>query len=246
MRKTTTRSVTSPRSVTSRTLTNDQKSEHNPRTITPSRLAALKDSLDQFGDLSGIILNRRTNKLVGGHQRLTAWENRADVTITETLSKPDRVGTVAYGFVQIDGTRYAYREVDWDENRERAANIAANKHGGEFDDKMLMDIVRNLDTKKPESSAIGFDAKELAELLAKSTPTNNEPPKVIYEQAVQLKPQMEYVLVACDTQEQFDALRDKLKLKTVRRGGYKPGSEFDDVGVDRVIKFDQLVKFLRK
>jgi hypothetical protein len=245
MRKTTTRSITSPDGITNRTLTADQKSEHNPRKISTSRLAMLKDSLDQFGDLGGIILNRRTNKLVGGHQRLTAWENRANVTITETLKKPDRVGTVAYGFVQIDGTRYAYREVDWDENRERAANLAANKHGGEFDDAKLMEIVRNLDTAKPESSAIGFDPKELAVLLAAATPTEPTKPEVVFEQAVQLKPQMEYVLVACDTKDQFDALREKLKLKTVRRGGYKPGSEFDDIGVDRVIKYDRFVKLLR-
>jgi hypothetical protein len=231
--------------IRTRLLNSENKSEMNPRKISGRRLKMLVDSLKQFGDLSGFVFNKRSNKLVGGHQRLSAFDDSAKVTITHALKKPDAVGTVAYGFVEMNGTRYSYREVDWNQNRERAANIAANKHGGEFDDALVTQIIRELDVNAPESASIGFDADELAKILGNSSKqlTNNE---VLLDQAVQLKPAMEYVIIACDSQEQFDDLRERLKLRTVRRGGYKKGSEWDDVGVERVMKYDRFVKLLPK
>jgi len=227
-----------------RTLTASNKAEYNPRKISKRRLVMLRDSLREFGDLSGFIFNRRSNKLVGGHQRLKSWDDTARVTITNSLKEPDRVGTVAYGFVEMDGTRYAYREVDWDANRERSANIAANKHGGEFDDALLAEVVKQLDTNKAESAAIGFEADELAELLSPAKDKGNG--EIVYEQAVQLRPQMEYVIIACDTPEQFDALRKRLGLGVVRRGGYKKGSDWDDIGVERVIKYERFANLISK
>lgn len=41
----------------------------NPRTITDAKLLQLKRSMERFGDLSGIVFNRRSGNLGGGHQR---------------------------------------------------------------------------------------------------------------------------------------------------------------------------------
>jgi hypothetical protein len=230
--------------IRTRLLTATNKSAENPRKISGRRLKMLIDSLKQFGDLSGFIFNRRSGKLVGGYQRLTAFDDSAEVTITHALRKRDAVGTVAYGFVEMNGTRYSYREVDWDKNRERAANLAANKHGGEFDDELVAQVIRQLDTAAPESASIGFDTDEIAKLLNASLKPEKKN-DVVYDQAVQLKPAMEYIIIACDTQDEFDDLRERLKLRMVRRGGYKKGSEWDDVGVERVIKYGRFIKLMK-
>src|SRR3990167_1256023 len=103
----------------------------NPRKISDQKLEMLKKSLDQFGDLSGIVFNRRSSRLVGGHQRLKVLPKDLPIKITKTYKEPTRTGSVADGYVEIDGERYRYREVDWDDPTEKAANIAANQHGGE-------------------------------------------------------------------------------------------------------------------
>jgi len=102
-------------------------------------MASLKKSLTRFGDLGGIVFNRASGNLVGGHQRVAAFRSdpEAKIVITEQLDPPDSCGTVAVGFVVVLGTRHGYRVVEWDSLTESAANIAANQHGGEFDDEML-------------------------------------------------------------------------------------------------------------
>jgi hypothetical protein len=71
--------------------------------------------------------------------------------------------------------------------------------------------------------------------------------ETLLDQAVQLRPPREYILVMCadDDGAEFTALREKLKLGQVRRGGYKRGSPFDDVGIQRVIHAKDLLKRLR-
>src|SRR2546430_1856562 len=100
----------------------------NPRRSTPQQMERLHKALEEFGDLGGIVLNRNTNHLVGGHQRIAAFrESEIPAIITQRLNKPDRTGTTAYGHIEMFGTRYSYREVDWDEQKELSANIAANQ-----------------------------------------------------------------------------------------------------------------------
>ncbi len=57
--------------------------EYNPRTISDDQLERLKKSLEEFGDLSGIVFNRQTGNLVGGHQRLKVIPEGADIDKTE-------------------------------------------------------------------------------------------------------------------------------------------------------------------
>jgi DNA modification methylase len=105
----------------------------NPRTVTEAKLEQLKKALLEFGDLSGIVYNRTTKQLVGGHQRLKSFDADAPITITRKFNKATRTGTVAEGYVELRGERFSYREVSWDKHREMAANLAANKGAGEWD-----------------------------------------------------------------------------------------------------------------
>ncbi len=139
---------------------------YNPRRITPERLDQLGRSMKKFGDLSSIVFNRRTGRLVGGHQRIKHLD--PNWVIDKTPAK-DKVGTVAVGRISPSGsTSWAYREVDWDEATEKAANIAANAAGGEFDNKVLEKLVGEL-------NAGGFDMgllnlQDLDALVASSLP----------------------------------------------------------------------------
>lgn len=127
----------------------------NPRRITDEKLLMLKKSLKEFGDLSGIVFNKTTGHVVGGHQRLKALPPDSIITINEK----------GYGHVNIDGNLFTYREVEWDEIKEKAANIAANKHGGEFDLSGLSEWLLDLDAANFDMDLTGFNKEELENLL---------------------------------------------------------------------------------
>lgn len=138
--------------------------ERNPRKITDEKLAMLKNAVREFGDLSGIIYNRKSKQLVGGHQRTKLVEPGQAVHITKTYPKPTKTGTVAEGFIEIGGDRFAYREVSWDKHREMAANIAANKGAGEWDMPELTKWMKELtsfDADDFDISLTMFDEDEL-------------------------------------------------------------------------------------
>lgn len=105
----------------------------NPRQITKKRVDRLTDTLDRLGDLSGIVHNIRTDEIIGGNQRTAVFREASEVQIIERYDKPDRQGTVAHGFIIWRGGKYAYRQVDWDEETAAEANIAANVGAGDWD-----------------------------------------------------------------------------------------------------------------
>ncbi len=141
---------------------------YNPRKIEDAELAALKKALEVFGDLGGIIVNRKTGNLVGGHQRVKtldkSWgiwtDNAANLTAGDKA-----VGTVAIGFVDTPFGRLSYREVDWAENVEKAANLAANQHGGSWDDAALKDLLVGLDDGSGLLALTGFNEVDLSGLM---------------------------------------------------------------------------------
>jgi hypothetical protein len=62
-----------------------------------------------------------------------------------------------------------------------------------------------------------------------------------FEQSVQLIPPKEYILVMADpNSEEWEDLKNVLKLKMVRRGGYKEGSNFDAISLERVLNWADL------
>lgn len=139
---------------------NDLKpNPHNPRKITDKKLKALKKSLEEFGDLGGIVFNRRTQRLLGGHQRLQVIPKDAVIDVLQLPQVTD-VGTVAEGFISFNGERFAYREVDWDETKEKAANIAANKGAGEWEWDKLGDWFKELKAEEFDLDLTMFDEEE--------------------------------------------------------------------------------------
>jgi hypothetical protein len=88
---------------------------YNPRTIEDDAFEGLKHSIDLFGDLSGIVFNIRTKHLVAGHQRVKALrEQYGNLSITSGKMKAKT------------GETFPVRFVDWDLQKEKLANLAAN------------------------------------------------------------------------------------------------------------------------
>ena len=115
----------------------------NPRSINKHDYEALVKSIKEFGDLSGIVFNISTGQLVGGHQRTNAFQRmggQKQVIIQDRFPTANRQGTVALGYVEHDNERFSYREVEWDSDREKSANIAANRIQGQFDLDLLAEI----------------------------------------------------------------------------------------------------------
>lgn len=138
----------------------------NPRTISDEELQRLEKSLKEFGDLSGFVFNTRTGRLVGGHQRKRVLPGKAIIKITHRIEEPTTTGTTAMGYADVGGERFSYREVDWPEQKEKAANIAANKHGGHFENRMLADWINELDAQNYDLDLTGFAGEDLENLMA--------------------------------------------------------------------------------
>jgi len=147
-----------------KTLKDLNKWEKNPRKISASKARILAKTLLEYGDLSGIVFNKQNQKLVGGHQRADILSN-AEITIIETYKEATKQGTTALGYALIDGEKYSYREVFWDEDRHTAAAIAANKAGGDWDMFVLKDLVLELDSLNIDTELTGFDHIEIENIV---------------------------------------------------------------------------------
>ena len=124
-----------------------ERAEYNPRVeLMPGddEYEKLKRNIDRFGVVVPVIWNKRTNRVVSGHQRLTVLMNEG---VTET---------------DVEGvTETDVSVVDLDETAEKQLNIAMNKVTGEWDEVKLKELLDGLGDAAPET---GFDLYEIEAL----------------------------------------------------------------------------------
>jgi len=173
---------------------------YNPRKITDKQLGMLKKSMAEFGDLSGVVVNVRTGRIIGGHQRTKNLDKSWPI-----IKQPhaDKVGTVALGYVDTPAGRWQYREVDWTEKKEAAANVSANKQGGEFDLPLLKEIILNLDDGAFDMELLGFNSHELELMM---TAVKQEDAESGNSEQESEKPN---VIVCPKCQHEFSVLKEK-------------------------------------
>lgn len=129
-----------------------QHYEHNPRQITKNQFARLKETMREFGDLSGIVINLRLGddgkeigELVGGNQRSEAGAFiHSKPTIEKEYDPPLEDGTVAEGYFDYDGRKFNARFVKWDADKVLRANLIANIAGGDWDWDVLANVPSNV------------------------------------------------------------------------------------------------------
>lgn len=134
--------------------------ERNPRTITDAAASGLQKSLTEFGDISSIVFSLKTGRLIAGHQRVRqlALHYGHNLEIVPPRDKTER------GWIECpNGDLFAVRFVDWDQERARLANVAANNQhiAGEWDDEALGELLGDL---KEEFGDV-FDELRLTELF---------------------------------------------------------------------------------
>jgi DNA modification methylase len=117
---------------------------YNPRkNLQPgdSDYESLKKSIDTFGLVEPLVLNKRNGNLIGGHQRLKVL--------------------IAAGFKEVEVSI-----VDLDPVQEKALNLALNKIQGAWDNDKLAVLIEEL-TKIPDfdMGLTGFDLSEVSEIL---------------------------------------------------------------------------------
>ena len=150
-----------------------KEAKYNPRVISDKRLDNLHLSLTTYGDLSGIVFNKKTQTLISGHQRLKRLRDKGIKTKIVTKNVSDAFGTVAEGHViaktPSGEIRIPIRIVDWsDKKSEMAANLAANAHGGDFDRTKLGVMLEKLDVGKSfDVNILGIDPLSLRGLMPK-------------------------------------------------------------------------------
>lgn len=123
------------------TLADLSPAPYNPRKISDEAMAGLGVSLREFGDISGLVWNRRTRHLVAGHQRLASLQKEHG----------DALALVDGAVVTPAGERFPMRVVDWPAAKEKAANLVANNPhiAGQFTEG-LSTILAELDTELPD------------------------------------------------------------------------------------------------
>jgi len=126
----------------------------NPREISDEAFEGLKYSVGEFGDLSGVVYNRRLGILIAGHQRVRALREAG----ATTWRLAGDVGEIIHPGT---GERFPVRCVDWDETKSRMANLAANSPeiSGSYTELALEQL-------KALEQEVGFESLRLGELEA--------------------------------------------------------------------------------
>ncbi|MEG0957746.1 MAG: site-specific DNA-methyltransferase [Anaerovoracaceae bacterium] len=117
--------------------------DYNPRKdLKPgdAEYEKLKRSLEQFGYVEPIIWNKKTETVVGGHQRLKVLTDM--------------------GLIEVECV-----VIDMDIEKEKALNIALNKISGDWDKDKLALVIEDLQGSDFDVSLTGFDVAELDELF---------------------------------------------------------------------------------
>ena len=129
--------------------------EYNPRQITDDEMEKLKNSINEFGYIAPIIVNKHNNHIIGGNQRYEALKS---------------LGYTDVDVVFVD---------EPDLNREKALNIALNKISGEWDFVKLADIIDELELNDFDIPLTGFDEQELENFyIEEENPKEHEPVEV--------------------------------------------------------------------
>lgn len=150
-------------------------SPYNPRRISDESKAGLRASIDKFGMVQEIVVNRRTMHIVGGEQRATVLRERGDVDAPVTL-------------------------VNLSDDEEKALNVALNnpKIQGEFDGS-LAELLSSVDKSLLE----GLRTDELAQSLEEKLEEGNTEFKREFdleEMKVAPPPKMVWSLIAVPTE----------------------------------------------
>ncbi|MGH7260696.1 MAG: hypothetical protein ACREI9_08460 [Nitrospiraceae bacterium] len=188
---------------------------------------ALGGVLSDIGWIQDVIVNKRSGLVVDGHLRVALameqGQKKVPVKYVDLNPREERMALMTLDPIG------ALAETD----AAKARALADEVIGDAETTGAVREMVRNF----RDSIKDGKKDKD-----------QNNDKAVMLDQAIQLKPQRDYVVVMCDDDggDDFERLRQVFGLKEVRRGGYEPGNQFDDIGIERVVAAKTLFKVIEQ
>lgn len=131
-----------PMLIEKRKISELNQAKYNPRielSETDETFKKIEKSIEEFGYVEPIIVNKNNNVIVGGHQRVNVLKKN--------------------GYTEIECVI-----VDLDEKQEKKLNLALNKITGFWDNEKLKELFDELELSEEELFATGFDKYELENL----------------------------------------------------------------------------------
>ena len=174
--------------------------EYNPRQITDNEMEKLKNSINEFGYVVPIIVNKHNNHIVGGNQRCLALK---------------QLGYTMIDVIYID---------EPDINKEKALNIRLNNLSGEWDTNKLQNILDDLKLQEFDVSLTGFDIEVQKFEFDDNSPIYNVPSSDIVD--MKSEDQEEtideiYFEIPDDEPEYDESIADTVESITCPRCGYE-------------------------
>ena len=108
-------------------------------------------------------------------------------------------------------------------------------------EEALGEVLKALTDAGVDAADLGFNQMEIDDLL-EAEKIIEEADEVIHEQSIQVEPSKEYIVIVAENEAEWAEMIAYFDLKKVRRGGYKAGSAFDAVGMERVLPFKRAKK----
>lgn len=140
----------------------------------------IKKSIQTFGYIDPIIWNKRTGRVVGGHQRLKVLQ-------------------------ELGQNNVKVVEVDFDEDKEKAANIALNKISGDWEPELLQNLLDELEDSDFDMGDFGINDDFLKSLHLTGDSEFDDfddkavPPTALFQ-----------VIVSCDSEEDQKNFYDRM------------------------------------
>ena len=184
----------------------------NPRVIKDAAFEKLCNSIKDFPKMMALrpMVVDADGVVLGGNMRLRALQH--------------------LGYKEIPD-EWVKRADDLTPEEQKRFIIADNVPAGEWDWDML---ANEWDAVQLDEWGLNVPVFDIDEIDGMEDGEEIEIP-----QSVQIEPPREYVLIMADpNSEEWEELKLLLKLKMVRRGGYKKGSTFDAVALERVIEYN--------
>lgn len=131
-----------PMLIEKRKISELNQAKYNPRielTKDDATYKKIEKSIDEFGYVEPVIINKKNNIIIGGHQRVNVLKDK--------------------GFTEIECVI-----VDLDEKQEKRLNLALNKITGFWDNDKLKNLFDELELSDEELFATGFDKFEIDNL----------------------------------------------------------------------------------
>lgn len=180
----------------------------NPREIDAASIKGLGASVAEFGDISGIVWNRRNGYLVAGHQRMKVLLECEGVEFQNDREMLDGGNIIVPGIGE-----FPIRVVDWPDDKHKAAMVVANSQliAGVF---LKDDLVTMVDELKASDLAGLIEPLRLEELVDDMRPPVEveqdevpEPPKEPVTRPGDLWTMGEHRVLCGDATKQADAGR---------------------------------------